>query len=84
MTLALLLLPYAIVMILFLLASVVFLYHLLKFGVASFSLAIIMIIYVLVSATLLTTSFQSLSDIDWATPLEFHSSNSTAQFFFNQ
>lgn len=84
MTLALLLLPYALVVLLFLLASLVFLYHLLRFGIASFSLAAVLIIYVLVSGALLTSSFQSLAVIDWSTPLEFGASRATSPFFLNQ
>ncbi|GEM_PF-4691152 len=84
MTLSLFLIPYAVVVLLFLLLSIVFLYHLLKFGVASFSLAVVLIISVLVSGALLTTSFQSLGAIDWSTPLEFRQDRAASPFFFNQ
>ncbi len=84
MTLALLLIPYALVVLLFLLASVVFIYHLLRFGVANFSLAVIVLIYVIVSTTLLTTSFQSLSGVDWQQPLTLKTSQATESFFPHQ
>lgn len=84
MTISLLLLPYAAIVLLFLLASLVFVYHLLRFGIASFSLAAVLIIYVLVSGALLTSSFKNLADIDWTTPLQFDQSRATSQFFLPQ
>ncbi len=84
MTLSLLLLPYAVVVILFIMASLIYLGHLLRYGVADFSLAVVLIIFLLVSSSLLVTSFRSLSAVDWSMPLEFGSSRVTSPFFFNR
>ena len=83
-TLALLLIPYALVVLLYALVSAAALYHLLRFGIAGFSLAVVTIIYTLVSATLLTASFRSFADIDWSTPLELRHSSAAMPFFIDR
>jgi hypothetical protein len=84
MTIALFLFPYAAVVLLVLIASIVFLFHLLRFGIASFSLFAVLLIYLLVTGTLLTTSFRSLSSLDWSQPLEFGRSRNVEPFFLDR
>lgn len=68
---------FLIVVAFFILYSLFNVYHLLRFGFASFVNIVVIIIYLLVASQLLLLSFDQLRPIDWDQPLiSLSSSNS--------
>ena len=60
---------YLLMVFVFLLYSLFNLYHLLRFGFASLTNILVILIYIIVSCLLLIFSFSLLLSIDWSAPL---------------
>ncbi len=81
-----LLVPYVLFFLFFLLWSVFNVYHLLRFGVASYSLSLLMVIYLAGTAALIFFSVSLLMRFDWTIPInltEFIFSDTNGSVFPN-
>lgn len=60
---------YLLVLLFFIIYSLFNIYHLLRFGFASFTNALIIIAYLIVATIVIMSSFNLLMTINWQTPL---------------
>jgi len=63
------LIPYALVMVVFIFFSIFNVYHLMRYGIYNFNLYILSVIYVGGTLFIIGASYIVLSDFDWSVPL---------------
>ena len=68
---------YLMMVAVFMIFSILIIYHLLRFGYMGLESFVIVRVYVLVVLAILIISWQSISLIDWKLPVEFSTSLST-------
>ncbi len=69
MTIAILLIPAGLFLLLFAFFSFVALYHMVRFGEKNFLTFVITFLYIAVSAIILFIAWMALQTIDWSAPL---------------
>jgi hypothetical protein len=63
------LIPYGLILVVFVLFSFFNLFHLLRYGFWNFQSALFVLVYLFVSAALLLWTYQALANTDWSYPL---------------